>query len=176
MTNIHFMKFINYSLLVLLSVATMSSCKDKDDEINPEYVKRAEEFKAFIQAKPFQIAEYYSDKPIDYIEDDDQVREETDLWQYVSPWLKDDFNVFDNSTNKVTIAQNAVKIGTDNSEVLVRDFAIAADKDGPYFDFLTHEYNPLRYRLVEFTGNHFIVYADWHSGAKVFTKFQVVAP
>ena len=164
-----------YVVVAVAAASAFSSCKkEKGDEINPEYVKKADEFKTFIQAKQFQIAEYYADKPIDYIEDDTETRAETDLWRYVSPWLKDDYNVFDNSTNKVTITQNAVKIASDNSEVLVKDFNIGADKDGPYFNFLSHEYQPLKYRLVEFSGTEFVVYVNWHSGAKVFTRFHVI--
>lgn len=171
------MKIVTYLVVALVATSAFSSCKkEKGDEINPEYLKKAEEFKTFVTAKQFQIADYYADKPIDYVEDDTEIRSETELWKYVSAWLKDDFNVFDNSASKVNITQNAIKIPTDASEVIVKDFNIGADKDGPYFNFLSHEYQPLKYRLVEFSGDQFIVYVNWHSGAKVFTKFHVINP
>lgn len=171
------MKIVTYLAVIVAATFALSSCKkDKGDDINPEYIKKADEFKAFIASKVFQIADYYSDKPIDYIEDDTEIRSETELWKYVSPWLKDDYNVFNNNTNKVEITQNDSKISTDNSAVIVKDFNIGADKDGPYFNFLSHEYQPLKYRLVEFTGDQFIVYVNWHSGAKVFTKFHAITP
>jgi hypothetical protein len=168
------MKIAPY-LTALVAAVALFSCQ-KEDKINPEYVQKAEEFKSFIQSKQFQIKDYYSDKPIDYIEDDGVVRLETELWKYVSPWLKDDFNVFDNSTGKVTITQNALKIESNPAEVIVKDFKIGADNTSPYFDFLSHEYNFLKYRLVEFTDTHFVVYADWQGGGKVFTRFEVINP
>lgn len=175
------MKIVTYLIVAVAAASSFSSCKkdngdDTSNEIDPAYVQKAEEFKSFVQSKQFQIADYYTDSPIDYIEDDSAVKSETELWKYVSPWLKDDYNVFDLSTNKVNITQNAVKIPSDASDVIVKDFSIGADKDGPYFNFLSHEYEPLKYRLVEFTGDQFIVYVNWHSGAKVFTKFHVVTP
>lgn len=157
------MKIATYLIVALAAASSFSSCKkEKGDEIDPAYVQKAEQFKTFVQSKQFQIADYYADKPIDYIEDDTETRSETDLWKYVSPWLKDDYNVFDVSAGKVNITQNAVKISTDASETIVKDISIVADKDGPYFNFLSHEYKPLKYRLVEFAWDQFIVYVDWN--------------
>jgi hypothetical protein len=173
------MKMVTFLVVAVATACVFSACKKEkgsENEIDPAHVQKAEEFKTFVQSKMFQIAEYYSDKPIDYIEDDAETRSETDLWRYVSPWLKDDQNVFDVSTGKVSITQNAVKIPGNNSDVIVKDFNIGADKDGAYFNFLSHEYEPLKYRLVEFANDQFVVYADWHSGEKVYTRFHVVTP
>lgn len=163
---------------VILSVALIAvglySCKKKD-EVSAENKEKSEQFKAAIVSQQYQVKDYYSDKPIDYIETDEEVKQETDLFEYVSPWIKDDHNVFDVSTNKVTITQNATKIAGNSAETLVKDFFIGADKDGVYFDFLNYQYEPLRYRLVEFTNTHFVVYTDWTAGAKVFTRFEVVS-
>lgn len=167
------MKIFTYLAVGLLSVVILSSCK-KEDGINPEYTEKANEFKAYIVSKQFQIKEYYSDKPIDYVEDDEEVRSETELWPYVSLWIKDDLNVFDVSAGKVTITQGPNKIAGNNDETIIRDFSIGADKDGVYFSFVSHLYEPLKYRLKEFTDDYFIFYLDWHSGAKVFTKYQIV--
>jgi hypothetical protein len=167
------MKIVTFLAFALLATGVLSSCK-KGDEASPEDKQKAEEFKAFIVSKKFQVKEYYSDKPIDYVEDDTEIKSETDLWNYVSAWIKDDWNVFDIAAGKVTITQNAKKIEGNSSETIVKDISVGADKNGPYFNFLNYQYNPLRYRIVEFTGDHFLVYVDWHSGAKVYSKFQVI--
>lgn len=167
------MKIVTYLAVALISTGVLSSCK-KGDEASPEDKKKAEEFKSFIVSKKFQIETYYSDKPIDYDEDDTETKAETDLWPYVSLWIKDDFNVFDVSGGKVNITQNIHKIAGNDADVFTKDFSIGADKNGPYFNFLNYQYNPLKYHLVEFTGDHFLVYVDWHSGAKVFTKFHII--
>ncbi|RYZ84608.1 MAG: hypothetical protein EOP04_17675 [Proteobacteria bacterium] len=118
--------------------------------------------------------DYYADKPIDYIEDDTEVRQETDLWPYVSLWIKDDSNVFDLGTGKVTVVQNTHKYADIPDESFTRDFSVGADKNGAYVNFLNYQYNPLTYRIVDFTADGFTVYVDWHSGAKVFSKFAIV--
>ena len=167
------MKIFTFLILALVGVGSISSCSKKD-EASAEDVAKANEFKAFVGAKKFQISEYYADKAIDYVEDDSEVRTETDLWRYVSLWIKDDFNVFDVSTGTVTITQNEDKIEGNSSATITKPIAIYAKKDGVYFDFLNYQYNPLKYHLVEFTSDHFLVYANWTGGAKVYTKFVVV--
>jgi hypothetical protein len=167
------MKIVTYlAIAVIASGVMFSSCKK--DEASPEDKKKAEEFKAFIVSKKFQIQDYYSDKAIDYDEEDTEIKSETNLWPYVSLWIKDDFNIFDVNSGKVTITQNANKIQGNTAEIITKDFSIGADKNGAYFQFLNYQYNPLKYHLVEFTGDHFLVYVDWHSGAKVYTKFHVI--
>lgn len=167
------MKIFTYLAVGLLCLAILSSCK-KEDGASPEDIAKANQFKSFVVSKQFQISEYYSNIPIDYEEDDEEVKSETDLWPYVSLWIKDDLNVFDVSTGKVTVTQGEDKIAGNDAETIVKDFSIGADKDGVYFNFLSHEYNPLKYRLVEFTSEYFIIYLDWHSGSKVHTKFAVI--
>ena len=167
------MKIVTYLAVALLAIGVFSSCK-KGDDVSAEDKQQAEAFKAYVSAKQFRLTNYWSDKAIDYVEDDTEVKSETDLWPYVSLWIKDDLNVFDINTNKVTITQNANKIEGIADESFTRDFSIGADKDGPYFNFVNYQYNPLKYRLVEFGGDSFTVYVDWHSGAKVFSKFTLV--
>lgn len=167
------MKTVTLLTLFLCGTFLFFSCK-KEDEASPEDKQKAEEFKAFIVSKQFQVKDYYSDKPIDYVEDDVEVKSETNLWPYVSLWIKDDFNVIDVNSGKVTITQNAHKFASISSEVFVKDISIGADKNGPYFTFLNYQYNSLKYRLVDFNPESFTVYVDWHSGAKVFSKFNVI--
>jgi len=167
------MKIANYLAVALLATTLFSACK-KEDEASPEDKQKAEDFKSYVVGKQFQLEQYTSDKPIDYIEDDTEVKAETDLWPYVSLWIKDDFNVFDPASGKVTITQNAHKIDGISDEVFTRDIAVGADKDGVYFNFLNYQYNPLKYRVVEFAADHFLVYVDWNAGAKVYSKFKVL--
>lgn len=158
------------SLTILLLTASLLGCK-KEEGVSPENTAKANEFKAVLTSKAFQIADYYADKPIDYVETDGEVRQETDLWKYVSPWLKDDLNVFDFASGKVTIAQNSSKIEGNDEEYIVMSFSVAAEKTGVYFNFLNYLYQPLKYRLEEFTEDYFIVSVEWGGGARVFTKF-----
>ncbi len=167
------MKIVNYLVVAILATGVLVSRK-KEDEASEEDKAKAEQFKAFIQSKQFQIREYYSDKVIDYVEDDDTVKQETNLWPYVSPWIKDDFNVIDIPNGKVTVTQNASKVPGNSAEVFIKDVSVGADKDGPYFNFLNYLYEPLKYRIVEFTDSSFLIYVDWHSGAKVFTRFEII--
>ena len=167
------MKIITYLTVALIATSVFSSCK-KGDDVSAEDKQQAEQFKAFVTAKQFRLTEYWADKPIDYVEDDAEVKAETNLWAYVSFWIKDDLNVFDVNTNKVTVIQGANKYEAIADESFTKDFSIGADKDGPYFNFVNYQYNPLKYRLVEFGGDTFTVYVDWHSGAKVLSKFTVI--
>lgn len=167
------MKIVTYLAVALLASGVLFSCK-KEDDASPEDKQKAEEFKSFVATKQFTLVDYYSDKAIDYVEDDTEVKQETDLWPYVSLWIKDDQNLFDISTGKVSITQNANKFASISEDVFTRDFSIGADKDGPYLNFVNYQYNPLKYRLVNFTTESFTVYVDWHSGAKVFSEFKVV--
>ena len=167
------MKTVSFLAGTLMAIILFTSCK-KGHDISAENKQKADEFKASVAAKKYQVKEYYSDKPIDYDEQDEEVKAETDLFNYVSPWIKDDWNVFDVASGQVSITQNEHKFAGNDDEVILKNFGIGADKEGVYFDFLNYQYQPLKYRLVEFTNEYFVVYADWHSGTKVFTKFAVV--
>ena len=170
------MKIVTYLTVALLAIGVFCSCKKNGDEASAADKQKAEDFKAYIAGKNFTLVQYYSDKEIDYVEDDAEVKQETNLWPYVSIWIKDDVNSFDLSTGKVSITQNANKYSGITDEVFTRDFSIGADKNGPYFNFVNYQYNPLKYHLVDFNAEGFTVYVDWHSGAKVFSKFKVDLP
>lgn len=167
------MKIVTYLAVALFGIGALSSCK-KGDDVSAEDKQKAEEFKAAISAKQLRLVDYWSDKEIDYVEDDTTVKAETNLWPYVSIWIKDDTNVFDLSNNKVTITQNEHKFADISEEVFTRDFSVGADKNGAYFNFVNYQYNPLQYRIVEFNASEITVYVDWHSGAKVYSKFAIL--
>ncbi|MEP7257084.1 MAG: hypothetical protein ABI687_01825 [Flavitalea sp.] len=171
------MKQLSTWLVAALFILSISACSKKDEGASPEDIAKANEFKAFIETKSFQISAndgYYSDKPIDYITDDAEVQSETDLWKYVSLWIKDDVNVFNFTTGQVSITQNAHQIEGNTNATIVKPFSVVADKTGVVFNFMNYQYNPLKYHLVEFTNSYFLVYADWTGGAKVFTKFIIL--
>ena len=97
-------------LLIILIVFTIFSCKkdESDDGIKPEDKQKAEALTAFLQSDQFRLKKYYSETPIDYIDTDQVVKSESDLWQYVSSWLHDDAYVF-NTNGTVTIQQGPLK-------------------------------------------------------------------
>ena len=167
------MKTYTYSIAFISAILFTSSCqKTVNDKASPEDIARANEFKTAVSEKKFQLKEYYSDVPIDYIDSDNVVKAETQLWQYVSGWLKDDKNLFVNNS-EVRVEQNAVKMPGLDTAVLIRRFFIGADQHGPYMDFLNHEYHPLKYRLKDFTDSSFIIYALWNNKSTVFSKFAL---
>jgi hypothetical protein len=166
------MKTCAFSIIAFIVIIFIPSCSK---ELSAENQLQSEKLKVFVQGKKFQIAEYYSDRPIDYDESDSVVKQETDLWQYVSSWLKDDLNSFDFNSNTVSIEQVVRKIPNNNAAVIVQTISVGEDKEGAYFTFLDYRYQPFTYRLVEINADYFIVYANWHSGAKVYTKFRVVS-
>ena len=127
---------------------------------------------SFLQSNSFQLTRYYSDSAIDYNENDSTVKAETDLWTYVSPWLKDDTYVFGTDGN-VTINQNENKIASDTSATLTRPYTVVADDDGVKFTFLTNEYEALDYRLITLSDTLITVSAIWN-GKTVKSDYRVV--
>ena len=144
---------------------------DSTGNTDPNALKAAS-LDSFLQSNGFQLARYYSDSAIDYDQTDTVVKSETDLWPYVSEWLKDDVYTFGSDGN-VTINQGADKIPTDSSETLTRPYAIASDDDGVKFTFLTNDYMSLDYRLVEMSDTLLTVTAVWN-GHTVKSDYKVV--
>jgi hypothetical protein len=127
---------------------------------------------SFLQTNGFQLTRYYSDSAIDYDETDTVVKAETDLWPYVSTWLKDDVYTFGSDGN-VTINQNDAKIPSDSSATLSRPYAVVADDDGVKFTFLTNDYMALDYRLISMSDTLLTVSALWN-GHTVISDYKVV--
>ena len=155
--------------LALMSLIALYSCSK--DEISEEDKQKATAFKAAVVSKRFYPLSFYSDKPIDYITTDAEVRSETDLWEYVKPYIKDDTNYVITET-EVKIYQNDLKKFRLDTAVLDRKFGVVAAKGGVFIDFVDYDYVPMRYRLHEFTNNHFVMYIDF-KGARLFSKFQI---
>ena len=144
---------------------------DSTDTTDPNELQAAS-LDSFLQSNSFQLARYYTDTAIDYNETDSVVKSETDLWAYVSPWLKDDTYMFGNDGN-VTINQNANKIASDSSATLSRPYAIVADDEGVKVTFLTNEYTALDYRLVSMSDTTVTVSAVWN-GHTVKSDYKIV--
>lgn len=163
------------SFLLVLAVVLFVSCikhddKPSDDGIKPEDKEKAAALQTFLQTNTFKLTRYYSDTPIDYIDTDQVVKEELDLWEYVSIWLKDDRYGFQ-TDNQVVIEQNAQKIENDASAVIRRKYVVTADQQGVQFKFVNFLYEPLNYRLISMNDSSFIVSATW-SGKTVNSEYK----
>jgi hypothetical protein len=143
-----------------------------DDSISQENKDKAVALQSYLEGNKFQLSKYYSDTPIDYIDTDNVVKAEQDLWPYVSEWLKDDHYQFGND-GQVTIEQNANKVPGDDTDVLHRPYSVVADQEGVAFKFMGHEYQPLDYRLIEFSDTLLRVSATWN-GKTVKSDYKVV--
>lgn len=149
------------------------SCKKSNgDEIDPKDKERAAEMQAFLKDNSFRLTKYYSLSPIDYIDTDQVVKSETELWSYVSAWLHDDEYIF-NTDGTVTVQQNAEKIEWSDSETITKDYKVEADKDGVAFKFIGHEYQALDYRLISFNDTMVKVSAKWN-GKDVISEYNIV--
>lgn len=166
------------SFLICMILTTFFACnKDSDpepvDNVKPEDKVKATELQTFLQANKFSLTRYYSDSAIDYNDTDQVVKAETELWQYVSNWIKDDRYTF-NSDGTVTIEQNMNRIQTDTTPILTRNYAVAADESGVEFKFIGHLYQDLNYRLITFSDTLIRVSATWN-GKTVNSEYKVVA-
>jgi hypothetical protein len=135
--------------------------------------QKAADFQASITTHRYKPVSFYSDKPIDYITNDNEVKSETDLWIYVKDYIKDDVNLFNNN-GTVTIFQNAIKFPGNESATLTEDFNVSANGKDVMMKFVDYNYVPTTYRLQEFTDAYFIVYVDGPAGSKLYSKFARV--
>ncbi len=159
-------------VLMALSFSALNSCsKNGDNKALNE--KKATEFKTILDLKHFRLVDFYSDKPIDYIQTDVEVKSETDLKAYIKPYLLDDDNYFDDESG-VVITQNTQKKPGLTAPVLNRNYSVSADENSAYLDFLDYDYNPVKYKLGEYSTTWFTIYLDWPGGAKVFSRFEKV--
>jgi hypothetical protein len=163
--------------LIFILAFVLFACKKGDstdnpsvDPIKPEDRERAAQLTQMLENNRFSLKAYYSEEPIDYIDTDQVVKSETELWQYVSPWLKDDVYAFQADGN-VNIEQNSVKIESDASPVVIRQYSVEPDEQGVAFKFVGHEYQNLDYRLISFTDSVLKVYALWN-GKKVISEYK----
>jgi hypothetical protein len=64
-----------------------------------------------------------------------------------------------------------MKIATDASPVLTRNYDVEPDSMGVAFKFVGHEYQALDYRLISFNDTLLKVYALWN-GKKVISEYR----
>ena len=168
------MKLFSFSLASLFALVSLMGCKKELSlEQSASYIKEAQDFKAFLTDKNFRLTAFYTDTPIDYVENDAEVKSETNLWSYVSGYLKDDTNTFHDDLT-VDIAQNAIVMPGLTTAVLSRTYSIGSDGVGVYMQFLDYEYNPLTYRLKEISADHFIIYFLWKNGISLYSRFDLL--
>ena len=151
-----------------------SGCtKSVSNEASNAAQKRADEFNASIKAHRYKPVAFYSDKPIDYITNDNEVKSETDLWIYVKDYIKDDINLF-NENGKVTIFQNASKQPGNEASTITAAYGAMVVGDEVKFNFVDYNYVATQYRLEQFDNAYFTVYVDGPSGSKLYSKFARV--
>src|SRR5688572_11809148 len=125
---------MKYSLILLIVSLLMFGCKKELSVENQQPEKKL---------RKFQLKSFYSDIPIDFIETDDEIKSETDLWAYVKDYLKDDVNIFGDNNTDVQIYQNDKKMPGLDDSILYRTYFIGTDADGKYMRFLGPDYTQL---------------------------------
>lgn len=167
---------MNKYFVLLFTLALFASCQKELSFESGELPEISEEqaIENFVTAKKFQLRRFYSDIAIDYIETDSQVKQETNLWGYVSEHLKDDVNIFLSTKGNVDVVQNAVKLTGVEDPILHRTYQIGSDSEGIFMMFLDANYNSFKYRFHETGEDYFILALKWSQGATLFSKFEMV--
>jgi hypothetical protein len=181
-----------YALLIPFALTFLASC-DKDYSYEggfkpttpvkpteppviidtpPPPMSDAERLKALLLSGNFQLKAFYSDIPIDQNTTDNEVKQETDLWPYVAPWLVDDVDAF--TENTVTITQNSVKRPLLADPTVIRNYSINTDEDRLYIIFLDYLYDPLTYRVHEIGEDYFILAVPGPQSSTLYSRFERV--
>lgn len=168
MRNLHTMLVIGS--LIFATACSKSGAGGEDDSAAKQ---RASDFQTNVQAHKYKVAAFYSDKPIDYITSDTEVKSETDLWAYVKEHIKDDENYF-GANGSVTIDQKAIKIPGNEAQTINVNYTIAARSADVIVTFVDYAYKPLEYKLHEFDNAYFTVYIDGPNGSKLYSKYARV--
>ena len=157
-------------IFLLIAASSLLSCQKElsfENPVPPPIIEKP----ADSNPPKFQLKAFYSDIPIDFNETDDEVVLETDLWNYVKAYVKDDHHIFlDDSTIEVT--QNEIKMPGLTDEVFLRPYSVGQDDLGEYMIYLTADYGSVKYRLHERTEYYFVVSLKWKDGARVFSRFE----
>lgn len=166
---------MKYPIVIAVAFTIVTACNKKNEPVDPissEDKAKAVALTEFLKNDKLKLTKYYSETPIDYIDTDQVVMQETELWGYVSNWLKDDNYTFDASGN-IFVDQNVNRIETDTAAVLTRNYSVVADPLGVAFNFVGHEYQDLAYRLISFSDTNLVVSATWN-GKKVISEYKAV--
>ena len=157
-------------ILILLIAAIAASCNKTSTEGDTAAKQRSAEFVTAIEKQKYKLAAFYSDKPIDYITTDSEVRSETDLWAYVKLHVLDDENYFAPG-GALTVYQKTDKFPGNDSEQITARYGSSARAGEVIFSFVDYIYLPAEYKLHEFDNTYFTVYVDGPSGSKLYSKF-----
>jgi hypothetical protein len=160
-------------LMLIPAIWIFAGCSKSGKEGDDAAQKRADEFHASIKGHKYKPVSFYSDKPIDYITNDNEVKSETDLWIYVKEYIKDDENVF-NSDASVTVHQNANKMPGNNAATFNLAYGVEVSGPDVMFKFVDYNYVAAQYKLSEFDNAYFTVYVDGPAGSKLYSKFARV--
>lgn len=160
------------TIVILICTLILCSCQKEVSLLN-DTTNATITFKQFITAdRKFHLAEFYSDIPIDFNTSDTIVEKQTNLWGYVSGYLKDDEYIF-NEDGTIQVIQNIEKHPGDNSPILFRNYTITTVENKVMFDYLDYNYEPFQYFLYEKGTDHFILYT-FRDKARLFSKFTLV--
>jgi hypothetical protein len=161
--------FIMGSLACLGMVGCSKSLSKEDAAAK----QKSADFQASVQAHKYKLVAFYSDKPIDYITSDAEVRSETDLWKYVKLHVLDDLDYF-GANGELTIYQNADKFPGNNNETIAGTYSISVSGTDVMMKFVDYIYVPTTYKLQEFDNAYFTIYVDGPSGSKLYSKYARV--
>jgi hypothetical protein len=171
----------NILILALATVTIIStnSCQKEDTGGTTELQKKATELQNYVVNNKFIPVDFYSDTPIDYVENDATVLAETDLKKYIFQYLTDDEITF-NPDKTLLVNQGTIKMEGETDQTFTRTWGTETNKakNLVYLNYLDYFYEPRRYTLVEWTDTSIIAYVDWTSKAdptktaKIYTRFQ----
>ncbi|MBA4167034.1 MAG: hypothetical protein H0X41_05750 [Chitinophagaceae bacterium] len=168
------MKLIHYSVFAAALLAFSSCGKELSLELGDVNAVKEKQLEDLIVMKKFQLKAFYSDIPIDYVENDDTVKKETNLWPYVSNYLKDDYNFFQVNGSEVTISQNALKMPGLADSLLHKKYFVSKDDNGVYMEFLDYQYQPLKYDVSKVGTNYFLLSIRWKHGSTLYSRFEII--
>jgi hypothetical protein len=162
------------TIIFTITAISLISCKKETSiEDAPKDNQQAAALTAFLESRKLHLTKYYSETPIDYIDTDQVVKAETDLWQYVSPWLRDDDYIFGEDGTFI-IEQNTIKIPGNNAQSLTKRYYVETDKSGNVnFHFVGYEYQDLTYHLITFNDSMLKVSATWN-GNTVISEYETI--
>ena len=161
-------------LALIPAIWIFAGCsKTVSNEQNNAAQKRANDFQASIKGHKYKPVAFYSDKPIDYITTDNEVKSETDLWVYVKSYIKDDVNLFGDN-GSLTIYQNTDKMPGNEAATLPAVYGTLVKGTDVMFNFVDYNYVATQYRLDQFDNAYFTIYVDGPAGSKLYSKFARV--
>ncbi len=167
------MRKLNLMFIVIVIASLGTACSKSISADDSAAKQRSADFQAAVQSHKYKLVAFYSDKAIDYITTDNEVKSETDLWPYVKLHVLDDENYF-GANGALTIYQKASKFPGNDADQINGTYSISAKGPDVIFKFIDYLYIPLEYKLQEFDNAYFTVYINGPSGSKLYSKYARV--